>query len=42
VFGVKDGLIVEFAEHKDATPDGRELDSWRRVDFVFHISGALQ
>jgi maleylacetate reductase len=39
VFGVKDGLIVDFTEQHGPTPDGRDLASWRRVDFVFHISG---
>ncbi|MEV4312122.1 maleylacetate reductase and hydroxyquinol 1,2-dioxygenase domain-containing protein [Actinocrispum sp. NPDC049592] len=39
VFGVKDGLIVDFAEQDGPTPDGRELDTWHRVGFTFHISG---
>jgi maleylacetate reductase len=38
VFGVKDGLIVDFAEQSGPAPGGRDVDSWRRVDFVFHIS----
>jgi maleylacetate reductase len=38
VFGVKDGLIVDFPEQHGPTPDGRPLDTWRRVDFVFRIS----
>jgi protocatechuate 3,4-dioxygenase beta subunit len=39
VFGVKDGLIVDFAAQDGPTPDGRDLSSWHRLDFVFHISG---
>jgi maleylacetate reductase len=38
VFGVKDGLIVDFPAQQGPTPDGRPLPEWRRVDFVFHIS----
>ncbi|MYW89357.1 iron-containing alcohol dehydrogenase [Amycolatopsis rubida] len=36
VFGVKDGLIVDFAEQAGPAPDGRE--PWRRLDFTFRIS----
>ncbi|WP_370936360.1 maleylacetate reductase and hydroxyquinol 1,2-dioxygenase domain-containing protein [Amycolatopsis sp. cg13] len=36
VFGVKDGLIVDFAEQTGPAPDGRE--PWRRLDFTFRIS----
>ncbi|WP_132125032.1 maleylacetate reductase and hydroxyquinol 1,2-dioxygenase domain-containing protein [Actinocrispum wychmicini] len=38
VFGVKDGLIVDFVEQQGPTPDGRAVDSWRKVDFVFRVS----
>lgn len=38
VFGVKDGLIVDFAEQTGPAPDGRE--PWRRLDFTFRISPA--
>ncbi|MFD8491789.1 maleylacetate reductase and hydroxyquinol 1,2-dioxygenase domain-containing protein [Amycolatopsis sp. NPDC059657] len=37
VFGVKDGLIVDFAEQNGPTPDGRKLARWRRLDFTFRI-----
>jgi protocatechuate 3,4-dioxygenase beta subunit len=40
VFGVKDGLIVDFAEQTGTPPDGRALDHWRRLDFTFRISGS--
>ncbi|WP_326836645.1 maleylacetate reductase and hydroxyquinol 1,2-dioxygenase domain-containing protein [Amycolatopsis rhabdoformis] len=40
VFGVKDGLIVDFAEQSGTAPDGREPAQWRRLDFTFHISPA--
>lgn len=40
VFGVKDGLIVDFAEQTDTPPDGRALAHWRRLDFTFRISGS--
>ena len=35
MFGVKDSLVVEFAEHPPGTaPDGRVLDTaWASVDF---------
>ncbi|MBP2330271.1 alcohol dehydrogenase class IV/protocatechuate 3,4-dioxygenase beta subunit [Kibdelosporangium banguiense] len=38
VFGVKDGLIVDFPVQHGPAPDGRPVAGWRRVDFVFHIS----
>ncbi|GAB3879307.1 maleylacetate reductase and hydroxyquinol 1,2-dioxygenase domain-containing protein [Kibdelosporangium lantanae] len=38
VFGVKDALIVDFPEQHGPTPDGRNVDNWRRVDFVFHVT----
>ena len=40
VFGVKDGLIVDFAEQTGTPPDGRALAHWRRLDFTFRISGS--
>ncbi|MEV4602345.1 maleylacetate reductase and hydroxyquinol 1,2-dioxygenase domain-containing protein [Amycolatopsis sp. NPDC049253] len=41
VFGVKDGLIVDFAEQSGPAPDGREPEhGWRRLDFTFRISPA--
>ncbi|MFI5611408.1 maleylacetate reductase and hydroxyquinol 1,2-dioxygenase domain-containing protein [Amycolatopsis sp. NPDC051903] len=40
VFGVKDGLIVDFAEQSGPAPDGREPAHWRRLDFTFRISPA--
>jgi alcohol dehydrogenase class IV/protocatechuate 3,4-dioxygenase beta subunit len=39
VFGVKDGLIVDFVPQTGPTPDGRDLPAWHLLDFVFHISG---
>jgi alcohol dehydrogenase class IV/protocatechuate 3,4-dioxygenase beta subunit len=42
VFGVKDGLIVDFAARTGPAPDGRDLPSWHLLDFVFHISGSRQ
>ncbi|MDT8915332.1 maleylacetate reductase and hydroxyquinol 1,2-dioxygenase domain-containing protein [Amycolatopsis sp. PS_44_ISF1] len=39
VFGVKDGLIVDFAEQRGPAPDGRDPGGrWRRLDFTFRIS----
>ncbi|HEY2059060.1 MAG TPA: maleylacetate reductase and hydroxyquinol 1,2-dioxygenase domain-containing protein [Amycolatopsis sp.] len=41
VFGVKDGLIVDFTEQSGPAPDGREpAGGWRRLDFTFRISPA--
>ncbi|WP_410627485.1 maleylacetate reductase and hydroxyquinol 1,2-dioxygenase domain-containing protein [Amycolatopsis sp. cmx-8-4] len=37
VFGVKDGLIVDFTEQSGPAPDGREPGLWRRLDFTFRI-----
>lgn len=37
VFGVKDGLIVDFPAQHGPTPDGREVARWSRVDFVFRV-----
>ncbi|WP_328452399.1 maleylacetate reductase and hydroxyquinol 1,2-dioxygenase domain-containing protein [Amycolatopsis sp. NBC_00438] len=37
VFGVKDGLIVDFTEQSGPAPDGREPALWRRLDFTFRI-----
>ncbi len=43
VFGVKDGLIVEFVPHTGPTPDGRTVDGeWRSLDFTFHIAPAQE
>jgi alcohol dehydrogenase class IV/protocatechuate 3,4-dioxygenase beta subunit len=41
VFGVKDGLIVDFPAQHGPTPDGRPLSDWRRLDFLFHISRSI-
>jgi hypothetical protein len=39
VFGVKDGLVVDFQPRSGPTPDGREIDGdWRLVEFTFHIA----
>jgi maleylacetate reductase len=38
VFGVKDGLIVDFPAQNGPTPDGRQVTGWYRLGFVFHIS----
>jgi len=38
VFGVKDGLIVDFAEQDSPAPDGQTR--WRRLDFTFRVSPA--
>jgi maleylacetate reductase len=39
VFGVKDGLIVDYVPHRGPTPDGREIDGeWRSLTFTFRIS----
>ncbi|MET9264658.1 maleylacetate reductase and hydroxyquinol 1,2-dioxygenase domain-containing protein [Amycolatopsis sp. NPDC004079] len=38
VFGVKDGLIVDFAEQTGPAPDGRE--PWRRLEFTFRVTRA--
>jgi len=39
VFGVKDGLVVEFAARGGPTPDDRPVDGeWRLVEFTFHIA----
>ena len=40
VFGVKDDLVVDFAEQHGPTPDGRDVAVWRRVDFTFRIGAA--
>ena len=43
VFGVKDGLIVDFVPHTGPTPDGRAVDGeWRSLDFTFHIAPVNQ
>ncbi|MET0135619.1 MAG: maleylacetate reductase and hydroxyquinol 1,2-dioxygenase domain-containing protein [Kibdelosporangium sp.] len=42
VFGVKDGLIVDFPEQHGPAPDGRDLATWHRVDFVFRISNTME
>jgi hydroxyquinol 1,2-dioxygenase len=42
VFGVKESLVVEFAEHPPGTaPDGRELDvSWTSTEFDIVLEAA--
>ena len=41
VFGVKEPLIVEFAERTGPTPDGRALEGpWRSLDFTFRLAAA--
>jgi hypothetical protein len=42
VFGVKDGLIVDFPPQQGPAPDGRPLPEWHRLDFVFHISRSTE
>jgi hypothetical protein len=38
VFGVKDGLIVDFPAAEGAPPAGREVTGgWRRQDYTFRI-----
>jgi maleylacetate reductase len=39
VFGVKDGLVVDFTEHTGPAPAGRRTDGpWRCLEFTFHIA----
>jgi protocatechuate 3,4-dioxygenase beta subunit len=39
VFGVKEALIVDFAERHGPTPDGREVaGAWRSVEFTFRLA----
>lgn len=39
VFGVKEALIVDFAERHGRTPDEREVGSaWRSVEFTFRLA----
>ncbi|HEY4461867.1 MAG TPA: dioxygenase, partial [Streptosporangiaceae bacterium] len=39
VFGVKDGLIVDFVPRNGATPDGRPVSGeWRLLEFTFRIA----
>lgn len=39
VFGVKEGLIVDFAPRVGPTPDGRAVDGeWRSLQFTFRIA----
>ncbi|HXR73635.1 iron-containing alcohol dehydrogenase [Actinocrinis sp.] len=39
VFGVKDALIVDFAEGNGPTPDGRSVQgAWRSVEFTFRLA----
>jgi maleylacetate reductase len=41
VFGVKEPLIVEFAERTGPTPDGRRVEgAWRSLDFTFRLAAA--
>lgn len=41
VFGVKEALIVDFAEHTGPAPDGRGLEGvWRSVEFTFRLAPA--
>jgi protocatechuate 3,4-dioxygenase beta subunit len=38
VFGVKNGLIVDFPAAEGAPPAGREVTGgWRRLDYTFRI-----
>ncbi|MDX3768567.1 MULTISPECIES: maleylacetate reductase and hydroxyquinol 1,2-dioxygenase domain-containing protein [unclassified Streptomyces] len=39
VFGVKEGLVIDFAPRTDPTPDGRAVDGeWRSLQFTFRIA----
>jgi protocatechuate 3,4-dioxygenase beta subunit len=39
VFGVKEGLIVDFTPQVGPTPDGRAVDGeWRSLQFTFRIA----
>ncbi|MGW1882578.1 maleylacetate reductase and hydroxyquinol 1,2-dioxygenase domain-containing protein [Streptomyces sp. NPDC001970] len=39
VFGVKEGLVVDFTPGAGAPPDGREVDGeWRSLQFTFRIA----
>ncbi|MGW2564544.1 maleylacetate reductase and hydroxyquinol 1,2-dioxygenase domain-containing protein [Streptomyces sp. NPDC001514] len=39
VFGVKEGLVVDFAPRTGPTPDGRAVDGeWRSLQFTFRIA----
>ncbi|MER6992251.1 maleylacetate reductase and hydroxyquinol 1,2-dioxygenase domain-containing protein [Saccharopolyspora hirsuta] len=40
VFGVKDELIVDMPVQDGPTPDGRQVNRWRRLDFTFHLAPA--
>ncbi|MER5387672.1 maleylacetate reductase and hydroxyquinol 1,2-dioxygenase domain-containing protein [Saccharopolyspora sp. NPDC002686] len=40
VFGVKDELVVDMPAQDGPAPDGRQVDSWRRLDFTFHLAPA--
>ncbi|HJP73173.1 MAG TPA: maleylacetate reductase and hydroxyquinol 1,2-dioxygenase domain-containing protein [Pseudonocardiaceae bacterium] len=43
VFGVKEGLIVDFVPRTGPTPDGGAVDGeWRSLDFTFHIAPVNQ
>lgn len=39
VFGVKEALIVDFAEHRGPAPDERRVEgAWRSVEFTFRLA----
>lgn len=38
VFGVKEALIIDFPVGEGAPPDGRDVPSWRRLDFTFSLA----
>ncbi|MER7811239.1 maleylacetate reductase and hydroxyquinol 1,2-dioxygenase domain-containing protein [Streptomyces sp900116325] len=39
VFGVKEGLVIDFARRTGPTPDGRAVDGeWRSLQFTFRIA----
>lgn len=39
VFGIKEGLVIDFAPRTDPTPDGRAVDGeWRSLQFTFRIA----
>ncbi|MGY4902111.1 maleylacetate reductase and hydroxyquinol 1,2-dioxygenase domain-containing protein [Streptomyces sp. 900116325] len=39
VFGVKEGLVIDFAPRTGPTPDGRAVDGeWRSLQFTFRIA----
>jgi protocatechuate 3,4-dioxygenase beta subunit len=38
VFGVKEPLIVPFPVQEGTPPDGRAVETWRRLDFTFRLA----